>query len=292
MTPEWQFRGLSVTTDHGTLSDIEGGFGEERVCLLGHWEPLFCLLAGRARSRGGEVLFDGIPAREAVKAGSLGVADPKVRLPTETTVHSWLVDNLLLLGNTMRAASADADRSLDVLQLRFLKGRSGRSLSPAEMYAARLALALSTEPRAVLVDAPTNAAQTASFQLALLKRVAEQAQLVMTSDWFTDAGAIGWSQRVVSISRGRLMSNCSTQRWLKERSYYCLIAESNQPELELELARVGVEVHNPGQRELLVSLPEGCSTRPLVGAAHRSQSPLSRLLPIDRQAVPAPAESP
>ncbi len=291
MTLEWHFRRLSVTNEHGALSDIESRFCEERVCLLGHWEPLFCLLTGRAHARSGEVLFEGKPAREAVIAGHLGVADPKLRLPSEATVHTWLVDNLLLLGNSKRSASAQAELSLDALQLRYLKGRAGRSLSPAETYAARLALAISTDPRAVLVEAPTTAAQTASFQLALLRRVAERAQLVMTSDWFTDAGAIGWSQRVLSLNQGKLTSNCPTDRWLRERSYYCLVAESNQAQLEQELVSAGVEVHNAGQRELLVSLPQGRSTRLLVSAAHRAQSPLSRMLPIDGQTAPTPADA-
>lgn len=290
MTPRWQLRGFSVVTEHGTLSDVDASFSEARVCLLGTWEPLFRLLAGRAPRHTGALLFDGEPAREAVIRGQLGLAGPTLRLPSDATVQAWLTDNLRLLGHSKRVAKAGADRSLGALQVGFLSGRPGRSLSAAEVYAARLALALSTQPRSILAPAPTNTDPTLSFQWGLLQRIAERAQLVLVSDWFTDAGAIGWSQRILSVDKGRLVSDCATQRWLRERSCYCLVTKTNQKELEAELANIGAEIHNPGQRELLVSLPRGSSTRPLVGAAHRAQAPLIRMLPLEGQAADASAQ--
>lgn len=296
------FENLSVDFEGQQLEALSLSTTARRVGLVGDWQPLFALLSGTVRARGGRMSYGGADARLAVVSGDLGVADPTLPLPADIKLHDWISLSLRLAGQPHRDAATNADRTLERLGVLHL-GRYALGTLPLEgQYAARIALACSRRPGAVVLPMPVwspRSAQTDSALLDLAAQPEPAAQSELVDDEARDATP---TTRQILIhcdpaTQPELFLSCDlalvaeetgctslSPRQLRDGGKnYQLLALDNGPALAAQLESQGAKVLSfRGALELWVTLPPGANTELLVRAALESNAPLGRMSPLFR----------
>jgi hypothetical protein len=261
----------------GVDVSVEGG----SLVLVGHWPALLAALSGRAQLAAGTVRIDGVDARAEVIAGRIGVADPELPPPPNTTLLDWLILNLRLFGLSANAAKEQAVATLQALHIDAYGGYVADRFPPSTLWIARVALALSTRPQCVVLPPPTWVAETMAMERAVVGIAQTLASVVLACDpaqhpelFFAADWAVLLEPSQGTVIRPKSFAEPGTRP-------YALVAITRRQALVERLQQAGVGVHNAqGEGELWVQLPPGAPTDVLVRAAVEAQAPLLRMTPL------------
>ena len=126
----------------------------DRVALIGHWRPLFQLLAAEARVTEGHVRLSGEEAARAVYNGSVGLVPCDVRMIPRWRGAEFLRHSARLAGLSRREASRAASEVLSALGLDVLGSKLLRNLRLVERRALLLAHAMLGDPPIIACETP------------------------------------------------------------------------------------------------------------------------------------------
>lgn len=125
-----------------------------RIGLVGDWEPLFQLLAGRAELASGSARVLGCEFESAIARGIVGFAACDVALPGSFTVIEYLRHAARLSHGSASRALHDATRALDRYGLAQLAKRKLSELALYQQRALGIALSTLTAPAVVCLEEP------------------------------------------------------------------------------------------------------------------------------------------
>jgi ABC-type Mn2+/Zn2+ transport system ATPase subunit len=189
---------ICMEVDVGELVAIWGKRRSGRSSLL-H------LACGMAQPDGGVVRFDGRELRGPKAIGDgIAYCAGGFHLGTAWPVQRELVEVQLARGVPRRHARRRALTALERAGAEDLAGRLLRTLRGAEQVRAMLALALTSEPRLLLVDdvvAGVELVERGAI-LRLLRSLAEDGLAVLTST--DETPALAGAHRALTLSEGRL----------------------------------------------------------------------------------------
>ncbi|HYP78353.1 MAG TPA: hypothetical protein VER12_20415 [Polyangiaceae bacterium] len=149
------------TTWKGRLDLVSNA---ERVALVGDWAPLFQVLNGRASVASGSGSFLGCGLEAALSSGLVGFAACDPALPGSFTVMEYLRHAARLSHGSSSRAVHDATRTVDRFGLAELAPRKLAELALYQRRALGIAMASSTAPRLVCLEAPLRGLDAASAE--------------------------------------------------------------------------------------------------------------------------------
>jgi ABC-type multidrug transport system ATPase subunit len=279
----------------------DGSGGAERLVLGGYWQPLVSLLSGEARLAGGSVQIAGAPARQAVVAGTVGLALAEADVPRDWTARQYLSQSAELWGMTPRAARSAASATLERLGLGAVAPRRVALLDSATRRAVWLAHAAVGNPDALVVDRPLDGldADQAELVRRVLETAAEGRQLLVTTE---QPHPLGPGRQLVESADAVMLATVdgvvfvgSPQDLATEPKRYLVTALRNVEALARTLEARGVRARPlgpPSSTPTAVGrlvLSVAGDTRVVVDAALDADAPLGELLPLEAWGPGAPA---
>lgn len=272
---------LSVRAPQATLSGLSGTASGKRIALVGEWSPLFSLLSGRVGASQGRVTIDDRDAREAVMDGSVGLVDSELTPLPGRSVAQWLTAYARLRGFTEGHAQQAAEETLSRLGVAYLARYTTDDVPGAGLYAARVALAMLTQPSVLVADAPPWSVQSQPLSHALLEQVTLGSDLIVRCDP-SEQPELFCSCDSALLSDGRSATLVDPPEHLGARARtYRVRTWGKREELVSALRGRGAQVITPaGGGELWVTLPEGEGTALVVEAALESRAGLERMSPL------------
>jgi hypothetical protein len=261
-----------------------------RLALIGAWGAFCAHLAGAPDAVvTGAVTLGGAPLRPLVESGRVGVARSDQSMPGTQSVGAWLADCLILGGVPAAAAARQVRSELEGRGLGFLRTRRLAELSPTESFGAQLAFALLGGPQLAVLPAPRVKDALLPFCQRLLDEAARSCQIALVFDGEPDLARLRWCDHVIAAQAGSPTTNCSVASWLTQAAHYRLVSapsaaaeqlHADTVSLETRLAEHGVVVHNPGQKRLLLSLPEPGTTDRVLRACQDAALGVRELTPL------------
>jgi len=189
---------VCLQLDAGEMVGIWGRRGSGRTTLLR-------IAAGLQSAQAGQVLFADRPLRgPAPFNGGVAFCGPHFRAGDAWTVQREIVEVQLARGVSRGLARTRARWALERTGAAHCAERRLRTLPAAEATRARLALALTSEPRLVLVDdviAGVDLAERDAI-LCLLRSLADEGLAILTST--DEPAALAGCDRALTLSDGCL----------------------------------------------------------------------------------------
>ncbi|HEX6765760.1 MAG TPA: hypothetical protein VF103_09795 [Polyangiaceae bacterium] len=273
--------------------------GTARLTLVGNVRPLFRLLARDATLESGEALVAGVPFREAVASGVVGLALSDPPLPADWNAERYLTESARLAG----LREPDVRREVESAIQRFELAASARRRLGDSIVAMRrvvlLAHATLGSPRVVCAEAPLANLDPSSraYVEGALEVAANGRRLLASVTSVLDAERVlveraDW---VVIADGGRLVREGSPELALAPGSRYAATVTRAAGAFLAALAERGVHavpadvapallgfVPKDGSelRRVLLELPAGASPDDVVRAAQRANAPLVELRPV------------
>ncbi len=189
---------ICLQLDAGEMVGIWGRRGSGRSTLLR-------IASGLQAPHSGEVLFAGRPLRgPAPFKGGVAFCGPHFRAGDAWPVHREIVEVQLARGVPRHLARARAKDVLERTGAESCAERRLRSLPAAAATRARLALALTSEPRLLLVDDVAAGVDLDERDpiLRLLRRLADEGMAILTST--DEPPALAGCDRALTLSDGCL----------------------------------------------------------------------------------------
>ncbi|SNC73563.1 putative ABC transport system ATP-binding protein [Kytococcus aerolatus] len=201
--------GLDLAVAPGEAVALTGPSGSGKSTVLAVAGLLRRPDGGRVRIAGQEATDLSDPARDALRARSVGLVFQQARLLAALTTREQLELVARLRGERgsgLARSRRRADGLLAELDLTAEAGKRPHQLSGGQQQRVAVARALMADPQVLLVDEPTSALDPAraGAMFELLVRVAHEhrmATLVVTHD----ERSLGLLDRVVSMCEGRLV---------------------------------------------------------------------------------------
>jgi len=283
---------LRIDVDGVALIDgLSCTAGQERVALLGAWEPLFRYLTGQAELARGSCELVGLDARHAVQSGQVGLVCHDPPLPPLWSVAEYVQKSAELAGLGVGRAREATRTSLAELGVAALATRRASSLSAPERRVVQIAQALVTDPSALLLEQPLGELDEAGQELVavFLQRAAAKRGLLCSFRAAPTAGAerslLDSSESVLWLQDGRLLASGPPATVLAGSTTYRVLALCHVARLCRELEQRGCRVHSLGQADddagsrLLVVLPDGASADSILDAALSAEAAIVELVP-------------
>jgi len=275
-----EFKALRLTGARGHV-DLEGTVKGERIALVGDWQPLLEVLAGRSSIQSGLLLSDSRPARDRVLCGELGVCDETLEAPAGYDVRGWIGAAMLLRGSSSRAAKRCADATLERLGLSYLASYDAVGLPPVARWAAQAAIACATHPSVVLLAPPQWTADSIAFESALIDRIASGSSLLVRCDPSRQPELFMTCERALRLADDGSLASFESSRWASDCRYFAVLPSAQREAFVQRLETEGIRVlASPTQGELWVELSNDGDTAPILRAAAAARAPLQRLTPL------------
>jgi len=155
----------------------------QRVGLVGDWQPLFQLLAGRAEVASGRGQVGGCELETAISRGILGFAACDALLPQSFTAIEYLRHAARLSHGSASRALYDATRALDRYGLAPIAKRKLSELALYQQRALGIALATLTAPAVVFLEEPLRGldAPSADYIARLCGEAAAQSRVLVSA---------------------------------------------------------------------------------------------------------------
>lgn len=202
------YRGHVRAVDHVTLQVSQG----EVVALLGPngagKSSLLDSALGLVKPDSGSAHILGMPAREAIGRGLVGVVNQTGALPTDRTVIQTLK-----LFHSLYQNAAPLDELLARTNLEHLKRRRVGKLSGGEQQRLRLALALLPRPMVLFLDEPTTGMDPTARQ-EFWHLIVSDVTLIFATHYLAEAET--HAQRTVIMSQGRIAVDAPTHELLSQ----------------------------------------------------------------------------
>jgi putative ABC transport system ATP-binding protein len=190
--------GICLELDAGEMVGVWGRRGSGRTTLLR-------IASGLQSPHAGQVLFAGRPLRgPAPFTGGIAFCGPHFRAADAWQVKREIVEVQLARGVPRGLAHTRARWALQRTGAAHCAERRLRSLPAAEAMRARLALALTSEPRLVLIDDVIAGVDLAERDpiLCLLRSLADEGLAILTST--DEPPALAGCDRALTLSDGCL----------------------------------------------------------------------------------------
>ncbi|MEZ4222627.1 MAG: hypothetical protein R3B13_16925 [Polyangiaceae bacterium] len=288
-----------LALDQLRIDDLEGqvlcegwsvSTGRSAVALVGDFSPLSQLLLGRAEQVAGSAQIAGMPARQGVRDGSVGVASSELPLPPSWTVERYLQEAASMLGWSGRGAKDLANNILQRLTLAHLCTRRFETLAAVDVRFVQLAAALLSSPQTLFLHEPFSDLDSASADAfdARLALAAEGRNLLLTAKAIAATGreraALSRCDSVVLRTTAGLRAG--GQELLDSTAGVRLIVARNAAALleGLRARGLGAEAMSPTDEgrpsELRVDAADAAQLDALVAAAIEADAPLLELVPL------------
>jgi ABC-type taurine transport system ATPase subunit len=270
----------ALCLSHGgvRLTGLSARLEGRSVALVGASAPILALLAGRCEVVSGSFSIDGLSAREAVIAGHVGVADPELSPLPKRSVSEWLATALMVRGKRSAQANSLARETLRRLNLEYLGVYAAERLNAPTLWAARVALALTTEPTCVVLPPPTWTAEAMAFERAVLWAAQSAAAVVLACDPARQPELFLASEQALLIESKQARVLEPHQYYGPGTQGYSLLPLANRAGLVRALERGGTPVVNPGgEGEIWVRVSGQAGSAALVRAAVEANAPLLRM---------------
>ncbi len=188
---------ICLELDDGEMVAIWGKRRSGRSSLLR-------LACGLIAPDGGTVSFDGRPLRGPAIGDGIAYCTGVSRIGEAWSVQRELVEVQLARGTSRREARARAGAALERTGAEHLAERLLRSLRGADQVRVMLALALSGQPRLLLIDDVAAGVPLVERMaiLRLLRALADEGMAVLSST--DETPALAGADRALSLSDGRL----------------------------------------------------------------------------------------
>ncbi len=220
---------VDLTVGQGELVALLGRNGAGKTTLLD-------IALGLGHPDAGRALLFGLDPREAIRRGLVGVIQQEGGFPTSGTVRS-----LLRLAASSYRNHIGVDAALKRAGVADLAGRRLSKCSGGQRQRFRLAMALLSEPRLLLMDEPTAGMDVASrkeFWEGMRSLTAEGVSIIFATHYLQEAEDI--AERIVIMDRGKVAMDKSKSELIdadrRAQVRAILPADSNLPE---QLARMG-----------------------------------------------------
>lgn len=259
------------------------------LVLVGAWGPLFDLIAGGRRLRGGRLQLAGLPAEGAAAHGSVGLARRDAPLPPSWTVREVLVASGELLGESRRRAGELARQALAELGLDVLAGKRLSRLRAAERRAVSIAAATLGAPAVLALEEPFAELEPSgqAYVAALIDRaVAGRAALVSVPELPgspSEEALAAKSQELLFVSGCRLVARGSYRDLSSRARSYRVVVTRSADALLSGLVEAGYEVRPMLTRDmatLWLTDVAGIGTVPLFRAAQAADAPVIELVAV------------
>ena len=274
-------------------SDVELGQFEAPgpvLVLVGGWHPLFELLTGQRRLRGGSLRVAGADAEAAAASGKVGVLLAGAPLPSAWTLREVLCQSAYLLGHTRRFA---ADQATDIardLGLAELSRKRLARLTPGERRAAGIAAATMGQPSALALEDPFGDLEPSAQ--AYVARVLERAlkgrpALISIAELTGSAeqdGFVRSSDELLFIAESGLVARGSHAELIAAATSYRVVVLREADALLSRLTEAGYEARRVMAAEmaaLVVVDRRGQGTGPLLRSALEANAPIIELVPLN-----------
>jgi ABC-type multidrug transport system ATPase subunit len=263
----------------------------ESLGLVGAWEPLFALLAGRARLVSGSARIRGSELGRSVADGRIGLALAEVTLPEAWTALAYLEQSAELAGIARRQTRSAARRALAELELAHLESRRISTLTAAEKRALLIAHATLGAPEVLAIEAPLSGLDARSEALVseVLGRAWQGRSLIVSVPEAVPIGAgralLDRVSELLVLEAGTLIARGPASEAIREQARYSVTVTRLASELVERLAELGVAATltppaASGTR-LIVELGAEHTTDDLLGAALAVGAPIIELLPYE-----------
>ena len=215
-TPLFELKHISFkypNSEHLILDKVDFALGERRIGLIGAngsgKTTLFHVIMGLQTPLSGTVLFHGKPVRNKSELWEMrkdvGLifqnADDQLFSPT---VMEDVAFGPLNLGASSDEARKIASKTLADLGLSGLESRITHRLSGGEKKLVSLATILAMDPKALLMDEPTNDLDPATrARLITILKELNQPYVIISHDWDFLAETV---QDVLGLDHGRVIS--------------------------------------------------------------------------------------
>lgn len=272
--------GLSVTTTGN------------QVGLVGNFQPLFQLLAGRARVVSGAVRIRGRDPRAAVRECKLGLALADAVLPDAWTALEYLAQSAELAGLRRGEARPAARSALGALGLPHLEARRLATLTLAEKRALLIAHTTLGAPDAIALEAPLEGLDSRGAELVVeaIHRAGASRGVLASVPAPQPLGAeralLDRMDEVLVLEAGLLVAHGSAADALRADTRCALTVTRRGSELVARLTETGYAARLlPGTEgrthaRLIVEISAGQSTDELLDAALAVGAPVVELTPM------------
>jgi ABC-type multidrug transport system ATPase subunit len=284
----------------GLSASVEGAL----VGLIGAWQALFLLCAGRAELASGRIVLFGRELDEARAAGELGAALSDPTLPADWNAQAYLATGAELCGHGRSSALRAARAALATLDLSHLAERRIRTLTIAEKRVLHVALALVDPPRVLAIEDPFRDLdeKSAALVAGVVERAIAGRTALIGSTTLPHTGPahqlLSRAETLLVLEAGTLVAQGSPARLLAPGPRYLLTVAEHGRELAEHLAERGlrVELGQPsggfspltadllatmgGAARLIVELTGEATTRVVIEAASEVRAPVLELRPL------------
>lgn len=284
----------SARIDVGGAALIDGVSFEtqsDNVGLVGGFDALFALAAGRGHLASGRVTIRGQHPWRAVRDGHVGLALADAVLPESWTALAYLEQSAELLGLSARSARAQARAALARTGLPHLESRRIATLTMAERRALLIAHTTLGGPDVLLLEAPLSRLDTQgeAFVSAVLELAAASCSVIASVPAATPIGGeralLERLGEVVVMEAGAIVAQGSPATAIPSGSRYSLTVTRLGKELAQRLVELGlsatITTERPEGARLIVDLGQGASTDDLLDAALAVGAPVVELMPLE-----------
>jgi ABC-type cobalamin/Fe3+-siderophores transport system ATPase subunit len=257
------------------------------LVLVGAWGPLFELLAGKRRLRGGRLELGGAPLEEAAAQGRVGWLPLDAPLPPAWSAREVLAASAELLGDSRRSALRRARRTLESLGLAELEGKRVSRLRPGDRRALGIAMAALGEPAVLALEQPLAGLEPSEqtsvasvLERALLGRGALVSMAELPGSPCEDALA-AQSSELLFVSDQRLAARGSYRELCARARSYRVVVQRSVEALSSRLTAAGYVVRRMLTSDLATLIivdDQELGTVPLFRAALGADAPIIELV--------------
>jgi ABC-type multidrug transport system ATPase subunit len=257
------------------------------LVLVGAWGPLFELIAGKRRLRGGRLELGGAPLEGAAAQGRVGWLAREAPLPPTWLARDVLAASAELLGESRRGALRRARRTLEWLGLGELQDQRTSRLRPGDRRALGVAMAALGEPAVLALEQPLAGLEPSeqTFVASVLERALRgRAALIGVAELpgspCEDALA-AQSSDLLFVSDQRLVARGSYRELCARARSYRVVVQRSVDALSARLTEAGYAVRRMLTSDLTtlgVIDDKELGTVPLFRAALAADAPIIELV--------------
>jgi ABC-type multidrug transport system ATPase subunit len=257
------------------------------LVLVGAWAPLFELMMGQRRLRGGRLELAGGPLEGAAARAEVGLLARDAPLPPTWAARDVLAASAELLGLSRRAARGRAREMLERLGLTPLADQRVSRLRPGERRALGIAMAMLGEPAVLALEQPLSGLEPsdqARVVAALERALPGRSALIGVAELPGSAGEdelAAHSNELLIVSEQRLVARGSYRELGARAKSYRVIVQRSADALAARLLEAGYEVrrlHSADLASLKVTDGSDLGTVPLFRAALAADAPIIELV--------------
>ncbi|WP_050435654.1 ABC transporter ATP-binding protein [Chondromyces crocatus] len=240
---------------------------------------------GEARVVAGSLLLAGRDVSRAEQLSVMGVAPLDPPLPPAWTAEAYVTWSARLGGAGAFVARGTAAASLTLVGLGHARHRRLDGLALPERRAMMLAAAIVLSPEVVVLEDPLSGldGMAAAFVLSAIAAATRGRRALISTGRLDRTGPtgalVGGASDLLVLSAGELVFAGTPADASGGRRLFALVVRGQTESLQEALSARGLTLR-AGAGRLLVSLPEGASTRAIVEAAAEVRAPIVEMVPV------------